>query len=118
MKEHDRVNNPRHYAGKHYGIECIEITENMDFCTGNAFKYVWRCDDKESHCDDLKKAIWYLNRALKKGWTKIENVDTFSKILLIKENDKRGEILWDIYQGFLSHAINAIKKEIEELNEN
>lgn len=58
--------NPSHYRSHPSGIECIQITEHYDFCIGNAIKYLWRNGLKggESSADDLKKAIWYINRKL------------------------------------------------------
>lgn len=60
----DLVNSPPHYTGHPSGIECIQITEHMGFCLGNALKYIWRCNDKGSAVEDLKKALWYINREI------------------------------------------------------
>jgi Protein of unknwon function (DUF3310) len=57
----DVVNHPPHYTTHKSGIECIQITEHMSFLMGNAMKYIWRADLKNG-VEDLKKAIWYLNR--------------------------------------------------------
>ena len=69
----DAVNHPAHYASNgpacpHCGktIECITITERMNFCLGNAVKYVWRKDAKGSALEDLKKARWYLDREIQR----------------------------------------------------
>lgn len=62
--EHDPVNHPRHYTGHPSGVECIEITEHMNFCRGNAVKYIWRAGDKGDEIEDLKKARWYLDREI------------------------------------------------------
>ena len=35
----------------------------FDFCLLNAFKYIWRCKSKNG-IEDLKKADWYINKAL------------------------------------------------------
>lgn len=40
----DNVNNPKHYTAHPSGIECIQITEHMNFNLGNAMKYIWRTD--------------------------------------------------------------------------
>ena len=53
----DKVNHPKHYTEHPSGIECIQITEHMDFCLGNAMKYIWR-HDKKNGVEDLKKAVW------------------------------------------------------------
>lgn len=60
----DLVNHPPHYTSHPSGIECIQITENMGFCLGNAMKYIWRADLKGNATEDLKKAIFYLNREI------------------------------------------------------
>lgn len=64
----DPVNNPSHYKQHPSGVECIQITEHMNFCLGNAMKYIWRAGLKDSNTkeQDLKKAIWYINRELAK----------------------------------------------------
>lgn len=62
----DSVNRPKHYTDHPSGIECIQITEHMGFNLGNAIKYIWRCDLKKDSIEDLKKAIWYINREVQK----------------------------------------------------
>jgi len=46
------------------GIECIEITEHMNFCLGNAIKYIWRAGLKGDSVEDLRKAQWYISREI------------------------------------------------------
>ena len=65
-QDHDPVNKPSHYVNHPSGIECIQITEHMGFCLGNAVKYIWRADLKNDAIEDLKKAQWYLNREIEK----------------------------------------------------
>jgi hypothetical protein len=36
----------------------------MNFNLGNAIKYVWRAGLKGKHLEDLKKAVWYINREI------------------------------------------------------
>lgn len=62
----DTVNHPDHYNQN--GYECIDImlaTQGIDavksFCLCNAFKYIYRHRNK-NHIEDIKKAIWYLNK--------------------------------------------------------
>lgn len=64
MSTHDLVNHPPHYTGHPSGIECIQITEHMSFCLGNALKYIWRADLKDDAIEDLRKAKWYLQREI------------------------------------------------------
>ncbi len=66
--EPDNVNHPSHYeTGK---FECIDVmteTQGKDavyeFCVCNAFKYLYR-HRRKNNAEDIKKAIWYLNKAL------------------------------------------------------
>ncbi len=58
--------NPQHYKSHPSGIEAIQVTEHMNFCLGNAMKYIWRADDKhqDNGIEDLKKAQWYIEQEL------------------------------------------------------
>lgn len=60
-----RVNHPAHYTNHPSGVECIQITEHLNFCLGNAIKYIWRADAKNG-LEDLKKAAWYINREIER----------------------------------------------------
>lgn len=66
LKMNDTVNHPKHYTKHPSGVECIQITEHMNFCLGNAIKYIWRADLKNDSVEDLKKAIWYINREIER----------------------------------------------------
>ena len=73
----DPVNHPPHYTSHPSGIECIQITEHMNFNCGNAVKYVWRSSLK--HADpiiDLEKAEWYIRREIQrlKALQDVENL--------------------------------------------
>ena len=63
----DMVNHPSHYKNNKY--EAIDIMldvfgkdKTLAFCELNAFKYLWRADNKGTDIQDKKKAIWYLNK--------------------------------------------------------
>lgn len=60
----DPVNHPKHYTEHPSGVECIEITEHMNFCVGNAIKYLWRASLKGQQVEDLRKARWYVDREI------------------------------------------------------
>ena len=61
----DLINHPAHYTSHPSGVECIEITEHMTFCLGNAMKYIWRAGIKStSEMEDLRKAQWYVTREI------------------------------------------------------
>jgi hypothetical protein len=57
--------NPDHYKWIK-GVECYEVTSHFNFNLGNAIKYIWRCNYKGSKVEDLKKAIWYLQKEIEK----------------------------------------------------
>ena len=60
----DMVNHPDHY--KIGGIETIDYIEakNLNYRCGNAIKYITRHEHKGKPVEDLRKAIWYLEREL------------------------------------------------------
>lgn len=64
--QHDPVEHPKHYTSHPSGVECIQVTEHMGFNLGNALKYIWRADLKANAVEDLKKAVWYIQRELEK----------------------------------------------------
>lgn len=68
----DPVDHPVHYtsaaatcAACGAGIECIQVTEHLGFCLGNAIKYIWRADLKGG-VEDLRKAAWYVHREIER----------------------------------------------------
>ena len=63
---HDPVNHPRHYTEHPSGVECIQITEHMGFCLGNAVKYLFRREDKTDPIEDIRKAAWYIDREIER----------------------------------------------------
>ena len=62
---HDPVNHPHHYTQHPSGVECIQVTEHMNFNLGNAVKYIWRASLKNG-VQDLEKAAWYVNREIER----------------------------------------------------
>ena len=72
----DNVNHPAHYTWLKdlCGIEVIDITRHMNFCCGNALKYILRAGhkkdasltDTDKQIEDLNKAIWYLKDEIKR----------------------------------------------------
>lgn len=73
----EAVNHPAHYNAHPSGVECIDIVEHLTFNVGTAIKHMWRAgltaDVKgkdgagaEMHVEDLRKAVWYLNREIER----------------------------------------------------
>jgi hypothetical protein len=66
MTQHDAVNHPEHY--KVGGFETIDFIEakSLSYHLGNVVKYITRADHKGSKLEDLRKAHWYLTRAIER----------------------------------------------------
>lgn len=65
--EEETVNHPNHYGGDtvYEAIKVIEAWE-LGFCLGNTVKYISRAGkkDKTKEIEDIRKALWYLQRHL------------------------------------------------------
>ena len=59
----DPVYHPSHYQAGRFGLQCIAFSRYMTFNAGNAFKYVWRHQEKGG-VQDLKKSLVYLQWCL------------------------------------------------------
>lgn len=59
------INHPLHYGGD-TTYEAIKVIEawDLDFLLGNTVKYISRAGKKGSRLEDLRKAEWYLKRAI------------------------------------------------------
>ena len=62
----DNVNHPSHYTDG--SIEVIDYIEdkNFNYHLGNAIKYISRAGKKGDKIEDLRKAIWYIEREIKR----------------------------------------------------
>lgn len=60
----DAVDHPDHY--NQHPVEVIDVVEHLNFCLGNAVKYVLRADFKGNPIQDLEKARWYINREIER----------------------------------------------------
>lgn len=76
--------NPKHYKDHPSGVECITIIEHFGFNLGSAVKYIWRCGLKKSAdpVEDLKKALWYLNREIENRTGKRAGVEVLVNTLV------------------------------------
>ena len=115
----EAVNHQAHYAPifESRSIECIDIAQHLDFCRGNAFKYVWRAGlkgESEKAIEDCEKAKFYMSCALEMGdiataravFSTIRMPEEKSSIARIKYNVLR-EILMDKF--FAIDAINTLE---------
>ena len=68
MEEKEMVNHPEHYGGEENPYEAIKVIEewDLDFHLGNTVKYISRAGKKgtDKELQDLKKALWYLERKI------------------------------------------------------
>ena len=67
----EEINHPDRYASGKF--ECIDVMLDVfgadavkHFCILNAFKYIWRAE-KKNGVEDIKKAVWYLNKFIELG---------------------------------------------------
>ena len=62
------VEHPAHYGGADNPYEAIKVIEawSLDFCLGNAVKYISRAGKKDpaKEREDLEKARWYIDRRI------------------------------------------------------
>jgi hypothetical protein len=76
----DNVNHPAHYtegrAPHHEPIVVIEAWD-LDFCIGNCVKYIARAGRKPGtdELEDLRKARWYLDRAIQQRTPEVMMTD-------------------------------------------
>lgn len=119
----DPVNHPRHYTGR-FGVECIEFSRYMSFPAGNAFKYIWRHEDKGNPVQDLEKALVYLHWAWydwRNGGTEpvLPGYDQHLRILerkyLIGTTGTIYEALNHIRRGALEPAIDLVEYHVDKL---
>lgn len=68
MEVKENVNHPGHYGGD-TTYECIKVLkawmsedEYKGFLKGNAIKYLCRTGKKDDTVQDLRKAVWYIER--------------------------------------------------------
>ena len=108
MTTPDPVNHPQHYLTHKSGVECIQITEHLNFCLGNALKYIWRADEKGDAINDLAKAAWYIDREItrRKALADIENARLIGVIADCLEKDlaTKSASLPDVTGSVLAYA--------------
>ena len=111
----EAVNHPNHYAVHPSGVECVQLSELLDFCKGNAFKYVWRAGKKFDAEEDLKKARFYLNRSIKnsKNTSALILPNHYEMILQVVKTEPweaKGKALFFIISGFLETSLKYIEE--------
>lgn len=114
------------------GIECekVILQIRMDFSVGNAFKYIYRCNNvlpKGSFEEDLNKAIYNLENAIKYHTNTFSGRQNADKYINLLDSSAFSENLWNallcILRGHADNtyipetmytlAIEMIKQELE-----
>jgi len=139
-KAYSAVHAPKHYTNHPSGVECIEIASALNFCLGNAFKYIFRRKYKDSELTNLKKALWYVKYEIKQhklntnsedfahlahinisdlnkvisAENQIKPVNTFGYILENIVNDKNLEIVQKMLEIEIANLEFALQKEKEQ----
>lgn len=63
----DLVNHPPHYnQGKYETIDVIEDAD-LGYHLSAALKYILRCKWKQHEIEDLRKAVWYIERYISRA---------------------------------------------------
>lgn len=119
----DLINHPPHYNFHPSGVEAIEITEHLDFCSGNAIKYIWRAGEKnkDKEIQDLRKAVWYLHRWISlvpaKPLVSFPRQDLVARYIKF-EPSWRAIAMWQIINHQPLSAISIIEQEILRIENN
>ena len=97
----DPVSHPAHYTdGK---IETIDFIDDkkLDFCLGNAVKYISRAGkkDPDKKIEDLMKAAWYINH----------------EIINLRKEEMKADGEPDVWTATPEHLLGRVaKKEVRE----
>ena len=116
----EQVNHPEHYGGKDNPYEAIKIIDamgwGMDFCLGNALKYIVRAGKKDDNStkQDLNKAIWYLEHAVELIETDVKNMENgisdFIKVRESEDDELQEKDHAEKCKKYKNDFINFIKK--------
>lgn len=77
--------NPTYYQDLPDGYENIDLAGIMSFCAGNAEKYILRSCKTEgmikgNPVEDLKKALWYIDRERKNTYDLLKDTTVASRV--------------------------------------
>jgi hypothetical protein len=94
----DNVNHPSHYeTGKYEYIDVMIETQGIEavknFCICNAFKYLYRHENKNG-VEDVRKAKWYLDKYLE-----LVDVELAKDLESGKKSLANIDVLMELMQG-------------------
>ena len=117
------IDHPKHYNSHPSHVECIDIAECLNFCLGNALKYIMRAGLKDSatRLVDLEKAKWYIQRNQRNGVHPFTSDNANLKIGAILMHEEPFSILarfmlalmcvreseFEVQMGWVLHAIDV-----------
>ena len=58
------VVHPKHYNSNPSGVECLDVVQHMSWNVGSAMTYLWRLHHKDTPVQNIKKAIYHLEREI------------------------------------------------------
>lgn len=127
----EMVNHPKHYVDASVTIEPIDVMDCLPCNYANAFKYVVRAGKKDpnKYFEDLKKAEWYLERAMifkDEHCYKYPNKETevLLKLFAGKSNNiilsnTYSEVdLSNFWESFWENLYTSITEEIKDISIN
>ena len=101
--------NPEHY--KESDIEVIDVIEaaNLNYNLGNAVKYLLRAHLKGDYVENVKKAIWYIDRHTKT--TDIKQMSVYEALEGRNISDRVRGVVENLlfYTGFRKDRLNTAK---------
>lgn len=107
--------NPKHYRLHPSGIEAIDVCEQFDFCVGNALKYLFRLELKDTRLSNLKKAQWYIERATEKdggaiwrGGDRVRQLIAQNLKKIVSDDDVLGRVCAILYACAISQTLGSI----------
>lgn len=125
-KNGNEVDHPVHYNEHPSGVECIDIVEHMNFCLGNAVKYIWRASLKGKQLEDLKKAQFYINREIERLENEVlkEIAEDATKEMrardevdsIIEKLDDREKVIRDIGEALSKDSIREELKDLKPID--
>lgn len=106
-----QINHPSHYGGENNEYEAIKVIEawQLDFCLGNAVKYISRAGKKDDMVQDLKKAKWYIERKISQfePVCESENVSFYSLLVQLDKLIEECEVKeFNLFEKGLHTLVN------------
>lgn len=104
----DMVNHPPHYEGHAiFPGECWGYLERLTAAQYAAGKYLWRWNGKGDPAENLRKAIWYLDRGLELAEASRQFPEDITKFLGGEADFQRLDVAMTEATDSIIHAANA-----------